>query len=159
MTIIYESNTGTAKRYAELLSEKLSCRVSALKDAEKFIGEEYVFVGWVMAGTIQGLSQAREKLGSLKAVCAVGMMPADKQEEQLKEKNAVSEPFFALPGDFDLKKLTGMYKMMMGMMMKMLKSKAKDDPKGAEAIELFEKGFSGYSEEAVEGILAFLKAE
>lgn len=158
MKIVYTTNAGSSKKYAEMLSSKLACEALSLEETESAGGEEIIYIGWVMAGTIQGLAQAREKLGELKAVCAVGMMPGEKQKEELIAKNAVKEEFFLLPGDFHIDKLKGMYKMMMGMMMKMLKSKLKesDDPKAKEAAELFEKGFDAVKEENLEPVYEWL---
>ena len=157
--IVYASNTGSAKTYAQMLSEKTGFDAYDISSCGSVPeGAEVIFIGWVMAGAIQGLSQAREAFGSLKAVIAVGMMKGEKQEADLKEKNAITEPFFLLPGAFDMKKLSGMYKMMMGMMVKMLKGKLKeiDDPKTKEVIEKFEDGFDMVDEEHLSDVLEFL---
>lgn len=158
--IVYVSNTGSSKAYAEMLSEKTGLPVYAFKDSGSVPqGAEIIFIGWVMAGALQGLKEAREKFGTLKAVVAVGMMKSEKQDIALKEKNAITEPYFSLPGAFDVKKLTGMYKMMMGMMVKMMKSKLSEenDPKAKEIVEKFEEGFDMVDEKHLDEILDFLK--
>lgn len=159
MKIVYETNTGSCERYAKMLSEKTGYEAVALSKTSEGDSEDVVFIGWVMAGTIQGLETARKNFSSIKAVCAVGMMPPEKQIEKLKEKNTITEPLFALSGAFDVKKLSGMYKMMMGMMMRMLKSQFKDseNEKEREAYELFEKGFDAVKEENLSEVLAFLE--
>ena len=113
VSIVYVTNTGSSKRYAEMLSEKTGYPCYALSDSDAAVGTDVVFISWVMAGAIQGISEARVKFGTLKAVVAVGMMKSDSQDASLKEKNDVSETFFSLAGAFDIKKLSGMYKMMM----------------------------------------------
>lgn len=158
--IVYVSNTGSSKAYAQMLSEKTGFSAYDFKDCVSIPeGAEIIFIGWVMAGAVQGLKEAREKFGSLKAVIAVGMMKSEKQDIALKEKNAITEPFFSLPGAFDMKKLTGMYKMMMGMMVKMMKSKMNemDDPKSKEAVEKFEEGFDMVDEKHLADVIEFLK--
>lgn len=143
-----------------MLSEKTGYSVYSLSDSGSVPeGSEVIFIGWVMAGAVQGLKEAREKFGALKAVVAVGMMKSEKQDADIKEKNAVTEPFFSLPGAFDMKKLTGMYKMMMGMMVRMMKSKLRDAPddKGKEIIEKFEEGFDMTDEKHLDEIIEFLK--
>lgn len=154
MKIVYTSNAGSTKRYAEMLSQKLGCEAFELSKAAEN-GDEIIYLGWVMAGEIQGLSQAREKFGELKTVAAVGMMPSDKSKEEVKEKNKITEPFFYLPGEFNIKKLKGMYKMMMGMMLRMMKAKVKDsdDPNDKKALELFENGFDGVKEENLDELV------
>ena len=158
VSIVYVTNTGSAKKYAEMLSEKTGYPCYSLADSDAAVGSDVVFIGWVMAGAVQGLSEARTKFGTLKAVVAVGMMKSESQDAALKEKNSISEPFYSLAGAFDVKKLSGMYKMMMGMMVKMIKAKLKesDDPKAKEVVEKFEEGFDMVSEENLSEILGFL---
>lgn len=157
-SIVYISNTGSSKKYAEMLSEKTGYPCYELSDSNNAVGDDVIFIGWVMAGSIQGLTEARTKFGTLNAVIAVGMMKSESQDAALKEKNSVSEPFFTLAGAFDIKKLSGMYKMMMSMMLKMLKSKMSesDDPKAKEAAKMFDEGFDMVKEENLDEVLAFL---
>lgn len=158
-TIIYCTNSGSAKRYAEFLSEKtgLPC-VDIKKRSTVSADEEIVFIGWIMAGALQGLKEVREDFANIKAICGVGMMKSDKATEETKAKNGITEPYFFLTGDFDINKLTGMYKMMMGMMMKMMKSKIKEsgEEKGNEMLALLEKGIHGFDEAELEAVMEFL---
>jgi hypothetical protein len=158
ISIVYVSNAGSSKRYAEMLSEKTGYPCYAYDDSNDAVGTEVIFISWVMAGAVQGISEARVKFGTLKAVVAVGMMKSESQDATIKEKNDISEAFFSLAGAFDMKKLTGMYKMMMGMMVKMIKGKLKEsnDPKAKEVVEKFEEGFDMVSEENLGEILGFL---
>ncbi len=157
--IIYCSNTGSAKKYAEALSAKtgFECIDIAQRDSVS-PDEEIIFIGWVMAGALQGLKEVRESFKNIKLICAVGMMKSDKAFEDMKKKNAIEENCFFLTGDFSMDKLKGMYKMMMGMMLKMLKSKIKEsgDEKGDEMLALFEKGIEGFDEAELEPVMAFL---
>ncbi len=158
-TIIYCSNSGSAKRYAELLGEKTGMPfVDFSKRSEVSADEEIVFIGWIMAGAIQGLKEVRESFQNIKAVCGVGMMKSEKAAEETKEKNNITEPYFFLTGDFDINKLKGMYKMMMGMMLKMMKGKIKEsgDEKGEEMLNLLENGINGFDEKELEAVVEFL---
>ena len=123
------------------------------------VGTDVVFISWVMAGAIQGISEARVKFGTLKAVVAVGMMKSESQDAAIKEKNDISEAFFSLAGAFDMKKLTGMYKMMMGMVVRMMKSKLNEenDPNAKEIVDKFENGFDMVDEKHLTEILEFLR--
>ena len=164
MKVVYTTNTGSTKRYAQMLSEKLSCDCIDLNDAEAAkaaVGEEIVYLGWVMASQIQGLPKARELYGSsIKAVCAVGML-GQKNEDELIKKNAVNEKFFALAGCFDVERLTGMYKMMMKMMLGTIKKQLKSstDPADAKVLEMLENGIDMVKEENLDGVLKFLNGE
>lgn len=157
--IVYVTNTGSSKRYAEMLSEKTGYDVYSLSEAEGLGKDaEVIFIGWVMGGSVQGLAEAREKF-TLKAVCPVGMMKGEKAAEDVKAKNAITEPMFPLLGDFHIDSLKGMYRMMMGMMLKMMKSKLKENPvpDGDKAIEAIEKGIDGVSGENLTELLGWLE--
>lgn len=156
-TIIYCSNAGSAKRYAELLSEKTGIPCVDIKNMSTVnADEEIIFISWIMAGAIQGINEVREVFGSIKAICGVGMMKSEKATEDTKAKNAVTEPYFFLTGDFDINKLTGMYKMMMGMMLRMMKSKLKEEENGAEMLSLLENGIKGFDEKELDAVIEFL---
>lgn len=160
MTIVYCSNTGSAKKYAELLSGKtgLPC-IEISKRAAVSADEEIIFIGWIMAGVLQGLKEIRETFTNVKAICGVGMMKGEKATEDTKIKNGITEPYFFLPGDFDMSKLKGMYKMMMGMMLKMVKGKIKEngDEKGKEMLKMLEDGIIMFDEAELESVVEFLK--
>ncbi len=158
--IVYVTNTGSAKQYAEMLGEKTGYPVFDFANASEIPAEaEIIFIGWVMAGTVQGLKEARD-LFNIKAVCPVGMMKSEKQDAELKAKNAITEPMFSLLGNFHINNLSGMYKMMMNMMLKMMKSKLKDNdvPDGQKAVEALEKGVDCVSEEHLSEILNWINS-
>ncbi len=159
MTIVYTTNTGSTKRYAELLSEKTGYPCVELSKADLPKDEEVIFFGWVMLSSIQGLAEAREKF-NLKAVCSVGMM-GDMDKDSIIEKNAITEPFFAYIGAFDVKKLKGMHKMLINMMLKAIKSsvKSSDDPASKKAYEMLEKGFDMVNVKHLGNLLEFLGFE
>ena len=160
MKIVYETNTGSSQKYAEMLSEKTSFECLSLSDAIKNFApdEDIIFIGWVMAGTIQGLQKARETFSAIKAICPVGLSKGEKNDNDLKQKNAIDCPMFTLQGNFHIDELKGMYKMMMGMMLKMLKGKLKENPQpdSDKFISAIENGIDCVSEENLEGILAWL---
>lgn len=152
--IIYSTNTGSSEKYARMLSEKTGYPCYSLTDSN-VTADEIIFIGWVMAGAIQGLAAAKERFQNIMAVAAVGLLDTPNQVKELSEKNGITEPLVFLPGAFDMKKLTGMHKMMMGMMMKMIKGKLKDnpDPKAKEIVKKFEEGFDSVSEENLQRLL------
>lgn len=160
MTIVYTSNTGSTERYAKMLAEKLSCDCVKFADSANLDKEtEIIFMSWVMAGTLQDYAKVKEAFTKIKAVCAVGMFGDEKKIDEVREKNAISEELFLLPGAFNVNNLTGMYKMMMGMAMKMIKGKLKesDDPKAQEMAQKFEEGFDFVSEDNLQKVLEFLE--
>ncbi|MBQ4365844.1 MAG: hypothetical protein IKH12_04360 [Clostridia bacterium] len=148
--IVYVSNTGTAKRYAEALAEKTGWPCFA---ADKYAGtaDDAVFLGWVLGGEIQGLKKLRESGAAIRAVGAVGVLA--QEADKVREKNCpAGEPFFFLPGAFDVKKQKGLYKLMCGMLVKAIKAKVKNSPdkEGEKILSIFENGVDLYSEEALQ---------
>lgn len=156
--IVYTSNTGTAKRYAEALSDQTGLPCFA---ADRFDGaaDDAVYIGWVLGGEIQGLKTMRESGVPLKAVAAVGVIAQD--ADKVKEKNCQEgEPFFFLPGAFDVKKQKGLYKLMCGLLVKAIKTKLKENPgeEGEKILSIFENGVDLFSEEALQALADFLRA-
>lgn len=68
------------------------------------------------------LDLERAKKYEIKAVCAVGMERTGTRTEQIREKTSVpvAIPLFTLQGNFDVKKLRGIYRLMMNLMVKMV---------------------------------------
>lgn len=87
MTIVYQTNTGSSKEYAEILSQKISVPAVALSDSSDISAdEEIIFIGWLMAGAVQGLPQARERFSKIKCICAVGLMVTERQRPRLQKR-------------------------------------------------------------------------
>ena len=94
--IVYVSNTGSSKQYAEILGEKTGYPVFDFANASDIPSDaEVIFIAWVMAGVVQGLKEARD-LFSIKAVCPVGMMKSEKQNADIIAKNAIIGLFFVI---------------------------------------------------------------
>lgn len=122
--IVYLSNAGHTERYAKLLSEALDLPCYSLKDAKKAIPlkSEIIYMGWLLGGMIQGYGKAKARY-VIKALCPVGMSENEGQVEVIRDKNDLSSdfPLFLLPGGFELEKVHGIYRAMMGFASKMMK--------------------------------------
>ena len=101
MKIVYESNTGHTKKYAEMLAKKLNLPCESLKEYKEDY-KEVIYLGWVMAGMRKGYSKIKNK-AKLTMVIGVGLMP-DKEEELIKNNNITCK-FYFLPGGVDYSKL------------------------------------------------------
>lgn len=119
LAIVYESNAGHTKAYAQMLGRECGIRVFELPQAKKKLAEnaDIIYMGWVMACNIKGYKEAM-KTFNVKAVCSVGMSKGDAQKADIQKMNAIPEdiPLFCLQGGFELDKLHGMYKIMMKLM-------------------------------------------
>ena len=151
--IVYTSNTGTTEQYARLLGNKTDLPVYSLEDAKKTLkrGTEIAYLGWIMAGGIQGYKKA----GSwyrIPMVCAVGMEPAGKQQEVREKNNIPAEAeLFTLQGGCLPHRLHGVQKLIMLMITraagKALAEKIDRTPEEDDLLELMEHGGSRVSVE------------
>ncbi len=120
-SIVYTSNTGYTAEYARLLGEKTGLPVYSLAEAEQKLaaGNRVIYLGWLMAGKVQGYKKAAKRY-KVQAVCGVGMGGTGSQLQEVREANAIPEktPLFTLQGGFDIQKLSGVYKLMMTIMVK-----------------------------------------
>ena len=119
--IIYTTNTGSTEHYAKLLAQKTGLPVYSLAEAKKrvFAGAEVIYLGWIMAGSVKGYAEAAKRY-QVRAVCGVGMGQTGTQTDNTRKKSAISAdiPLFTLQGNFDVKKLHGVYRLMMEIMVK-----------------------------------------
>lgn len=121
--IVYTSNTGYTKKYAELLNEVTGLPVYNIDDAQKKLAKdsEIIYLGWLIAGIVKGYKKANKNY-KVKAVCAVGMaQPCEKLVSDTISQNKIENAaVFYLRGGYDSSKLRGFYKFMMKIMTKVL---------------------------------------
>ncbi len=119
--IIYTTNTGSTEQYAKLLAQKTGLSAYSLAEAKKVVPTEteVIYLGWITAGSVKGFANAAKRY-HIRAVCAVGMGQTGTQTESVREKTAVpvNIPLFTLQGNFNVKKLRGIYRPMMEIMIK-----------------------------------------
>ena len=164
--IVYTSNTGFTAQYASLLGGETGLPVYSLEDASKSLPQSspIVYLGWLTAGKVQGYDKAVTKF-NLQALCAVGMAKCGSQMEDVRKSNNLPQglPLFTLQGGFDLKKLRGVYKLMMLVMSKTVAKKlaAKPDrtPDEEDMLDLFQNGGNRVSLENLRPVLAWYEGE
>ena len=164
--IVYTSNTGFTAQYASLLGGETGLPVYSLEDALKSLPQSspIVYLGWLTAGKVQGYDKAVTKF-NLQALCAVGMAKCGSQMEDVRKSNNLPQglPLFTLQGGFDLKKLRGIYKLMMLVMSKTVVKKlaAKPDrtPDEEDMLDLFQNGGNRVSLENLRPVLAWYEEE
>lgn len=119
--IIYTTNTGSAERYARLLAQETGLPVYSSAEAKKqvFSKAKIIYLGWIMAGSVKGYAEAAKRY-RVRAVCGVGMGQTGTQTDSVRKKSAIPAniPLFTLQGNFDVKKLHGIYRPMMEIMVK-----------------------------------------
>ena len=124
--IVYESNTGYTKEYAELLSDIIRIPAIPTIDNSMFHGERepVIFLGWICAGKINGIRMARLKYNPV-IIASVGMTPqSEKYAFALAQQNNIDVPFYYLQGGMHREKLKGFYKIMFNMVARPILRKA-----------------------------------
>ncbi|MGN0788434.1 MAG: flavodoxin domain-containing protein [Christensenellales bacterium] len=164
--VVYTTNTGHTQEYAQILGTELGLPCYDLKQAKNSLpsGAEIVYLGWIMAGNVQGLKKALRRY-DVKAVCAVGMSGNDSQLKEMYDKYRFLEdtPLFYLQGGMEYQKLRGLYKFMIGTIKKVMgkKLEAKEDKtqEEQEMLDLIVNGRSTVSKENLREVLAYLNKE
>lgn len=129
MVIVYRSNTGFTKQYAEMLAKAEKLKVYPLAEAQGRVGpgEKVFFMGPLMAGHISGIDQAVKKF-TVTGACGVGMSPATRQVlDTLAKANYVPDaPVFYLQGGWAPKKVSWLKRRMVGMATKSMRESLRD---------------------------------
>ena len=163
-SIVYTSNTGYTAEYARLLGEKTGLPVYSLAEAEQKLaaGNRVIYLGWLMAGKVQGYKKAAKRY-KVQAVCGVGMGGTGSQLQEVRKANAIPEktPLFTLQGGFDIQKLSGVYKLMMTIMVKTagkgLAEKKDRTPDEDVMLEMLTQGGSRVSADNLAEVLAWVE--
>ena len=158
--IIYTTNTGSTEQYAKLLAQKTGLPAYSFAEEKKQIlaGAEVVYLGWIMAGSVKGYAAAAKRY-RVCAVCGVGMGQTGTQTDSVRKKSAIPAniPLFTLQGNFDVKKLHGIYRPMMEIMVTTVgKSLVKKKDRTPEENDMLDMMFHGGERVKVENLSAVL---
>lgn len=158
--IVCTSGTGFTRRYARMLSRAAAIPAYDLGDPASLPpdGAKILYLGWLRAGGIVGLSKARKRW-DVRAVCAVGMAP-DNDLKALAEHNRVDCPLFYLQGGYAPEKLKGMNKLVMAFVTKLIaraQAKQAKTPEDLEQLALFRTGCDFVDEANLAPVLSWLR--
>ena len=164
--VIYTTNTGSTERYAKLLAQETKLPVYSLAEAAKSVpnGAEILYLGWIAAGSVKGFANAAKRY-HIRAVCAVGMGQTGTQTESVRKKAAVpaSIPLFTLQGNFNVKKLQGLYRPMMEIMVKKagksLAAKKDRTPEEDDMLDMMLHSGERVKEESLSAVLDWYSAQ
>lgn len=109
--IVYKSNMGHTKRYAEMLSDILEVPAVTTRYAFTKLpkGSNIIFMGWVRGRDYMGYNVFIKK-HQIKAACVVGSVETgDKLLEYVRKKNKINyeTPLFYLRGGYNKEKTKG----------------------------------------------------
>ena len=149
--IIYKSKTGHTEKYAKMLSEELNIPCYSYKDAIVSKNDEVIFLSYIYASKIMGLSKILKKY-NVKVVIAVGALAYSKDYlNTLKDANNIKLPFFYLRGGIDYSKLNFFFRKFLPVIGKDI---AKDDK---ELLNLFKNGGDFVTKDNLNEVLNYLK--
>lgn len=165
MIILYKSNAGHTKAYAEMLAKALGIEVYDYAKSKPADNSDVIYLGWLMGGNVSGLDKAVKKY-NVKAVGMVSMADAPDLQNDIekvnKSYNIDKSDIFVLRGGFELDKLKGIYKFMMSTMskgvVKDLEKKEDKTQQDLENIEMFTKGKSLVSEDNLKPLIEWYNA-
>ncbi len=152
--VIYNSQTGFTKKYAQWISEALECECVALAEVCKRNFDQYntiIFGGWACAGGISKIKWFKNNLKKWNdkklAVYCVGGSPIENPEIEVAMKNWFTEEehqkvrVFYCPGGFNYERMPAASKVMMKMFISVLKAK-KDKTEAEELqVEMISKSY------------------
>lgn len=133
--IVYTSDTGFTQQYARLLAEETRLPAYALNEKRPRRGAGVIYLGWLRAGRVKGLSKAARRYRVL-ALGVVGMSPTPNGAALADS----ARPAFYLPGGYRPEAVRGLSRFMMGMMGRMLQKKGAEDPETQAMLDAFSKG-------------------
>lgn len=149
--IIYKSITGHTERYARMLSKELNIPCYSYKDAKVSENDEIIFLSYIYASKIMGLSKILKKY-NVKVIIAVGALAYSKDYlNTLKNNNNIKLPLFYLRGGINYSKLNFFFRKFLPVIGKDL---AKDDK---ELLNLFKNGGTFVTKDNLKEIINYLK--
>ncbi len=168
--VIYNSQTGFTKRYAEWIAEATGadCLELSVAKKENLAGyEAIIFGGWACAGGISKIGWFKSNIDKwankkLIAFC-VGGSPIDSPEIEPALKQNFSEAelkkvnLFYCPGGFNYEKMSAPSKLMMKLFIKMLKAKKDKSEEEQEMIKMISSSYDISDRKYIAPILQCLK--
>ena len=158
--IVYRSSTGFTRQYAQMLSQAAglpACPPDAPEAPPQ--GTPVLFLGWLRAGTIQGLKGALGRW-QVAAVCAVGMAPPKEVDvpRLARSSHLGDRPLFYLRGGYAPGQVEGLSKIMMAPILLSAKHAAeKGDPKAQALMEVLVHGGNWVSREQLQPVFDWLE--
>ncbi len=137
VAVIYSSNTGHTRRYAELLSRETGIPAYDIKEAKPDKNMPVIYMGWLMASTVKDFGKARRRF-DVKAVCGVGLCTTGALLKEVRRAARVpaETALFTLQGGMDTDKLTGIYRKMIDTLTRFMAKKKNPSDDDIEMLRL-----------------------
>lgn len=167
--VIYNSQTGFTRRYAQWIAEAAGAdclELSAAKKRDMAGYEAIVFGGWARAGGISGVGWFKAHMGQWAgkklAVFCVGGSPmgSPKVEPALRRNFSQAEwdqvRVFYCPGGFNYEKMPLASKLMMKLFVKALKGKKDQTEEEREMVKMISSSYDISDKKYIEPVLRWL---
>ena len=113
VVVVYESQGGSSKRYAEMLAERIDCICIPRTELKDDSDEGILYVGWRSGPFVVGLKDIACRKNIIAVIC-VGLEPYDERSfNTIKMKNGIGNLFY-IRGAMDRSKLTFGQKLLLG---------------------------------------------
>lgn len=173
--VIYKSQTGFTKCYAQWIAEELGCDAVSFAERDRVNFENYDTVlwgGWFHAASVTGSSWYKKQMERFPdkryAVFAVGATPpledyvTPDELREIFEHNFPSATFpslrwFYFHGGYNPAGLGLVDKLLMKMFLKAQEKKAETDPFAAGALEQMKEGFDATDRAAIVPLVAWVR--
>lgn len=169
--VIYNSQTGFTKHYAQWIAEAAGADCLTLSDAKKQSLTAYdtiIFGGWACAGSISKINWFKsniEKWADKKLIAfCVGASPLENSEIELALKQNFKEPalekvhVFYCPGGLNYEEMSVPARLMMKMFVKTLKAKKDKTEEEQKQIEMMSASYDISDKKYIEPILHCLNS-
>lgn len=164
--VIYNSQTGFTRRYAQWIAEAAGAECLELSEAKRRDLSSYdaiVFGGWARAGGIAGLDWFKARMdqwgGKKLVVFCVGGSPIDSPEiepalnRNFTEAERKKVDVFYCPGGFNYEKMPLASKLMMKLFLKTLKAKKDQTEEEREMVRMISSSYDISDKKYIEPIL------
>lgn len=157
--IVYTSNTGHTKRYAELFNKITGIKLYNLKEASKLEkGTQIIYFGWLFANSIKKYNAVIKRF-DVKAVVAVGLCDTGTLIPEVRKVNNIPETIslFTVQGGISKNKLRGINKLMINMLTSSLKKNEQRDDEQNRMLALLKSDNDYVSEENLSQIIKWFE--
>jgi len=168
--VIYNSQTGFTKRYAEWIAEAIGADCVPFAEAKKKDMARYdtiIFGSWLCAGTIKNLGwfqkNADRWTGKKVMVFCTGASPVENPVTEAAFKQITDEPkmkkvkTFYCPAGLNYDKMGAVSRLMMKTLFKALKAKKKKTQEDEEMINMISSSYDIADQKYIEPILTYLR--
>ena len=167
--VIYQSQTGFTKQYAECIAEKTQADIICFKEAKNKDFSSYdtiAFGSWCCAGGLQKLKWFKERMSQWNdkklVVFAVGASPVENPDVETSLHNMFTDEereivkAFYCPGGLRYDKMTASSRLLMKMFAKALQSKKNKTDEEMHTANMLGKSYDISDQKYIEPIVEFI---